>query len=320
MKIVLLDAYTADQGRAPWPGLSELGQVENHPRVGGADLKRLCEGATVLITNKTAIDADLMRTLSPTLRYVGVSATGTNIVDVEAAKQLGIAVTNVPGYSTASVAQLTIALMLSLSLDVAGHSGAAKSGGWADCPDFCFFLRPLPEWSGKTLVILGMGAIGQAVARIAEALGMRVVAATVPGADTKPDRMTLFEALAQADVVSLHCPLTPHTEKLVSKSFIDAMKPGALLINTSRGGLIDEQALVNALDEGHLGGVGLDVLSQESPPANHPLLNSHAPWAPRVLITPHMAWGTEEARARLRSEVVQNVVAWMNGSRRNRID
>lgn len=320
MKIVLLDAFTADQGRAPWPGLDELGTVTNHPRVVEQDLPRLCAGAEVLITNKAPIGGALMEQLVPTLKYVGVSATGTNIVDVEAARRLGVAVTNVPGYSTPSVAQLTIALMLALSTDVAGHASAVKGGAWASCPDFCFFLRPLPEWAGKTLVIVGLGAIGRAVARIASAFDMNVIAAAVPGAPEKSDRMPLTEALPRADVVSLHCPLTKATERMVNKAFLDAMKPGALLINTSRGGLIDEAALIDALDEGHLGGVGLDVLSVEPPAANHPLCNSHAAWAPRVIVTPHMAWGTEEARARLRSEVVHNVRAWLAGQSRNRVD
>ncbi len=320
MKIVLLDAFTADQGRAPWPGLEDLGEVTNHPRVEAENLHALCKGAEVVITNKATITAELMQKLAPHLKYVGVSATGTNIVDIEAARRLGIAVTNVPGYSAPSVAQLTMALILSLSLDVSGHASAVKGGAWASCPDFCFFLRPLPEWAGKTLAILGLGAIGSAVARMAQAFDMRVLAAAVPGAPNKPDRVPLPQALAEADVVSLHCPLTPATDRLVNKAFLDAMKPGALLINTSRGGLVDETALINALDEGHLGGVGLDVLSVEPPPPDHPLLNSHAPWAPRVIVTPHMGWGTEEARTRLRAEVVTNIRAWLGGQRRNRVD
>jgi glycerate dehydrogenase len=212
MKIVLLDAFTADQGRSPWPGLNDLGKVSNHARVGGSNIEALCEGATALITNKAVISDALMQKLSPTLRYIGVSATGTNIVDVNAAKRLGIAVTNVPGYSAPSVAQLAISLMFSLSLDVAGHSNAVKSGAWANGADFCFFLRPLPEWAGKTMAIVGHGTIGSAVANIAKALGMHVVAAQVPGAPTKSDRVPLLAALAEADVVSLHCPLTPATD------------------------------------------------------------------------------------------------------------
>ena len=320
MNIVLLDAFAADQGSSPWPGLQDLGSVTNHPRVGGHELAAICAGATALITNKVNVTGALMEQLAPTLRYVGVSATGTNIVDLQAARRLCIAVTNVPGYSTPSVAQLTVALMFSLSIDVAAHSSAAKEGAWASCPDFCFFLRPLPEWAGKTLLIVGMGGIGTSVANIATALGMRVLAAQVPGTQPRPDRIALAEALPQADVVSLHCPLTPDTDKLVNKRFLNAMKVGALLINTSRGGLVDESALLDALDEGRLGGVGLDVLNSEPPQANHPLLNSHAPWAQRVVVTPHLGWGTQEARARLRNEVVLNLQAFAKGEKRNRVD
>ena len=316
----MLDAFTADQGRSPWPGLDDLGKVSNHARVGNSSVETLCEGATAIITNKAVISLALMRKCAPTLRYIGVSATGTNIVDVNAAKALGIAVTNVPGYSAPSVAQLAISLMLSLSLDVAGHSNAVKSGAWANGADFCFFLRPLPEWAGKTMVVVGHGAIGSAVANIAKALGMQVVAAQVPGAPTKPDRVPLLTALSQADVVSLHCPLTPATDRLVNKAFLNAMKQGALLINTSRGGLVDEAALLDALDEGRIGGVGLDVLNAEPPPQNHPLLNPNAPWAQRVIVTPHIGWGTQEARERLRKEVVLNLVAFVAGERRNRVD
>jgi glycerate dehydrogenase len=320
MNIVLLDAFTADQGRSSWPGLAELGKVSNHARVGAGNVEALCEGAEAIITNKVVISQGLMEKLAGTLRYIGVSATGTNIVDVQAAKRLGIAVTNVPGYSAPSVAQLTISLMFTLSLDVAGHSNAVKSGAWANGADFCFFLRPLPEWAGKTMAVVGYGAIGSAVANIARALGMNVIAAQVPGAPTNADRIPLLLALAQADVVSLHCPLTPQTDRLVNKTFLNAMKQGALLINTSRGGLVDEAALLDALDEGRIGGVGLDVLSSEPPPANHPLLNGDAPWAQRVVVTPHIGWGTQEARERLRNEVVLNLKAFANAERRNRVE
>jgi len=320
MNIVMLDAFTADQGRSPWPGLDDLGKHSNHARVGNSSIEILCEGATAIITNKAMISEALMLKFAPTLRYIGVSATGTNIVDVNAAKKLGIAVTNVPGYSAPSVAQLAISLMLSLSLDVAGHSNAVKSGAWANGADFCFFLRPLPEWAGKTMVVVGHGAIGSAVANIAKALGMQVVAAQVPGAPIKADRVPLYTALGEADVVSLHCPLTPATDRLVNKVFLNAMKQGALLINTSRGGLVDEAALLDALDEGRIGGVGLDVLNAEPPPQNHPLLNPNAPWAQRVIVTPHIGWGTQEARERLRKEVVLNLVAFVAGERRNRVD
>jgi len=319
-RIVLLDSYTADQGCDLWPGLDELGTVSIHPRVQSEQLDELCAGADALITNKVVIGADLMQRLQPRLRYVGVSATGVNIVDVEAARALGIAVTNVPAYSTASVAQLTIGLLLQLSLDLAGHSNAAKAGRWAAGPDFSFTLRPLIEWQGKRLLLVGKGAIGSAVAAIAEAMGLKVEAAQVPGSATKQGRVALAEALPRADVVSLHCPLTPQTDKLVNSTFLSSMKPGAILLNTGRGGLVDEAALVEALEQGHLGGVGLDVLSQEPPQADMPLLSPQAPWADRVLVTPHIAWGSVEARRRLREEVSKNLAAFFAGEKRNRVD
>lgn len=317
MKIVLLDAYTADQGTETWAGLDELGEVVRFDRTPAELIATRSAGASAVVTNKVPFPADTLAAL-PSLRYIGVSATGTNIIDVAAARARGIAVTNVPGYSTESVAQLVFAFVLGLTLDVAGHSDDVKGGGWARRPDFAYFLRPLPELAGKTLVVVGQGAIGRAVARIARAFGMRVVAAAVPGSSTA-DRVPLEEALPQADVVSLHCPLTAATTHLVNRRFLALLRPGALLVNTSRGGLVDEGALVEALATGHLGGAGLDVLASEPPPFEHPLTNPRAPWAKKVLVTPHIAWGTVEARARLRSEVVENLRAFLRGGERNRV-
>ena len=263
------------------------------------------------------LDGALLRAL-PRLRYIGVSATGTNVVDLAAAREHHIAVTNVPGYSTESVAQLVFAQLLHLAVDVAGHSAAVKAGAWARTPDFCFFQRPLIEWAGKTLVIVGLGAIGRAVARIAAGFGMTVIAAAVPGSSSS-GRTPLAEALPRADAVTLHCPLTPATERLVDARFLAQLRPGAMLVNTSRGGLIDEPALVAALAAGHLGAVALDVLGQEPPPPDHPLTNPAAPWAGRVLVTPHLAWGTVESRARLRREVAENLAAFLRGEPRNRV-
>jgi len=322
MRIVFLDSFTADQGQGigAWPGLESLGSVTLHERTAGLSLSELCKDADAIITNKAIVSAELMKSLQPRLRYVGVSATGTNIVDAAAARALGIAVTNVPAYSTESVAQLTIALMLQLYLDVSGHDTAVKQGRWASCPDFSFFLHTLPELTGKTMVIVGMGTIGGAVARIATAFGMRIIAAAVPGRPRQPDRMPLSEALPQADVVSLHCPLSTQTEGLVDAGFLAQMKPGALLINTARGGLVNESALAAAIVEGRIGGAGLDVLSKEPPPADNPLLRVGNTGKGRLVITPHIAWGSEPARTRLRHETVQNLAAFARGERRNRVD
>ncbi len=318
-RIVVLDAFAADQGEpGAWPGLDALGETLIHPRTPPALVVERCRGAEAVVTNKVGLVVDSIAAL-PHLRYVGVTATGTNVVDIEAARARGIAVTNVPGYAAESVAQLAFALVLHLTLDVAGHGAAVRAGRWSRSDDFCFFLRPLSELSGKTLVVLGWGDIGRAVARIAAGFGMKVLPAAVPGSASR-GRAALSEALPAADVVSLHCPLTPSTVNLVDRRFLALLKPRAVLVNTSRGGLVDEAALVDALASGRLGGAGLDVLSQEPPPADHLLANPGAPWADRVVVTPHLAWGTVEARARLRSQVVENLRAFFAGNRLNRVD
>jgi glycerate dehydrogenase len=321
MRIVLLDSFAADQGAPGWTEIAPLGDVVLYPRTPPETVIERSRGATAIITNKVVLGAAQFADL-PDLRFIGVSATGTNVVDIEAARARGIAVTNVPGYSTESVAQLVFALVLHFTTAVARHDSAAKRGDWARSPDFCLFLAPLTELAGKTLVIVGKGAIGTAVARIGTAFGMRVIAAAVPGrpgASADP-RMPLAEALGQADVVSLHCPLSPATNRLVNNDFLAALKPGAILINTSRGGLIDEAALLSALASGRLGGSGLDVLATEPPPADHPLLTANAPWSSRLVVTPHIAWGTLEARLRLQNEVARNLAAFQQGQRRNRVD
>jgi glycerate dehydrogenase len=322
-KIVLLDSFAVDQGEpdSVWHGLRALGELTTYPQTVAAEVVSRCHGdVTAVLTNKVAIAADHLAAL-PALRYVGVTATGTNVIDLEAARAAGIAVTNVPGYATESVAELVFALILHFSHDVAGHNASVKAGLWAASPDFCFFRRPLIELAGKTLVIVGSGAIGGAVGRIGEAFGMRVVRAAVPGAPARADapRVPLFEALPLADVVSLHCPLTDATRGLVGAAFLRALPAQAILINTGRGALVDEEALRRALGTGHLGGVGLDVLHDEPPPPSHPLADPRAPWAARVVITPHIGWGTVEARRRLVSEVESNLKAFFDGQSRNRV-
>jgi glycerate dehydrogenase len=320
VRIVILDSFTADQGEdSAWEALGRLGEVAVHPRTPPAAVVERSRDAEVLITNKVIIGPETIAAL-PKLRYIGVTATGTNVVDLAAARARDIAVTNVPGYAAESVAQLTFALILHLGLDVAAHSQAVKAGRWAATEDFCFFLRRLPELSGKTLVLLGLGAIGSAVARIAAGFGMKVVAAVVPGSPTTAGRVPLTEAIPAADVISLHCPLTPATANLVDRKFLSLMKKSAYLVNTSRGGLIHEADLVGALSRGHLAGVGLDVLAREPPPADHPLTDPKAPYAGRVIVTPHLGWGTVEARARVRQQVADNLAAFVAGARLNRVD
>jgi glycerate dehydrogenase len=320
VRIVVLDSFAADQGEdAAWESLAGLGELAVHPRTAASAIVERAHGAEAIITNKAVIGPETIAAL-PSLRYVGVSATGTNVVDLDAARARGIAVTNVPGYAAESVAQLTFALILHLAIDVSAHSSAVKAGRWAATEDFCFFLRRLPELSGKTLVVLGLGAIGNAVARIAAGFGMQVIAAAVPGSLTTRGRVPLADALPEADVITLHCPLTAATANLVDRKFLGQVKRGVILINTSRGGLINEADLVGALSRGHLGGVGLDVLAREPPPADHPLTDPRAPYAGRVLVTPHLGWGTVEARARVRQQVAENLGAFVAGQRLNRVD
>lgn len=316
--ITILDAFTTDQGDASvWTPLEAMGRATVHAHTPPDQVAARCAGADTVLTNKAPLPAAVIAQLSD-LRYVGVMATGTNIVDLAACRERGIVVTNVPGYSTASVAQLVIALMLHFTNDVAGHAARVRQGDWSRSRDFCFFTKPLHELAGKRLLIIGAGAIGRAVARLAEAFGMEVIYGQVPGSASS-DRVPLDRALPTADVISLHCPLTEATRHLVDDGFLARCKPGAILINTGRGPLIDEHALATALAAGHLGGVGLDVLSAEPPPASHPLLRADAPWHDRLAITPHVAWGTVEARQRLVAEVVANLAAFRAGEVRNRV-
>jgi glycerate dehydrogenase len=319
VRIVVLDSFAADQGeQAGWTELEALGEAVVYPRTPPGEVVGRARDAEAIVINKVVIGAETIAAL-PALRYIGVSATGTNVVDLVTARARGIAVTNVPGYAAESVAQLTFAMILELAIDVAAHSAAVKAGRWADTEDFCFFLRRLPELSGKTLVVLGMGAIGGAVARIGAGFGMKVIAAAVPGSSSV-ERVPLADALPLADVVSLHCPLTSATANFVDRKFLSLMKKTAILINTSRGGLIHEADLIGALSRGHLGGVGLDVLAREPPVAEHPLTDANAPYADRVLVTPHLGWGTVEARSRVRKQVAANFRAFVAGARLNRVD
>jgi len=318
MRIVLLDSFTTDQGDTSWTELRALGELTVFPRTEPAWVRERCAGADALLTNKVVLSAAVMAAL-PDLRYIGLTSTGTNVVDLDAARARGIAVTNVPAYSTESVAELVFAIILHFAFRAGEHDAAVKAGRWAAGPDFCFFLAPLRELHGKTLVVVGLGAIGKAVARIGAAFGMRIVAAAVPGS-TRQDRVPLDQALPIADVVSLHCPLGPATRALVNRAFLAALKPGAILVNTSRGPIVDEGALLEALRAGRLGGVGLDVLEREPPAPDHPLLDKNAPWSERLLVTPHLAWGTVESRRRLAAEVARNLAAFQAGERRNRVD
>jgi len=310
MKIVLPDAYTANPGDLSWEGLTQLGDCTFYERTRLDQMIERCAGAAAVLTNKAVLNADIIKAL-PDLRYIGVCATGYNMVDMNAAKEGGIVVTNVPAYSTASVAQLVFALILELTHGVGKHSQSVAAGNWQSCPDFSFSLQPLIELNGRTLGIIGFGDIGGAVAKIGLAFGMKVLASRRNWKQPPPDGVTPAETdeiFANSDIISLHCPLTDETRHLVGERTIGLMKPSAYLINTGRGPLVDEQALAAALHAEQIAGAGLDVLSAEPPSGGNPLIG-----APHCLVTPHIGWATREARARLIDQVTRNLSAWVSG-------
>jgi glycerate dehydrogenase len=313
MRIVVLDGFTLNPGDLSWDQLTALGPCDIYDRTADAELIGRAAPAEILLTNKTNIGRAELQAL-PQLKFIGILATGTNVVELEAARERGIVVSNVPAYGTASVAQTTLALLLELTQHVGHHAWTVRQGRWAQCADWCYWEWPLLELDGLNLGIVGLGRIGTAVAQIAAALGMRVLVST-PGARLVPTfvrRVDLETLLRQSDVVSLHCPLTPQTRLLLNAQRLAWMKPSALLLNTSRGQLIDEAALADALNSGRLAGAGLDVLAVEPPPADHPLVH-----AKNCLITPHLAWGTRAARARLLRVAVANVRAFLAGTPAN---
>lgn len=309
MQIVILDARTANPGDLSFANLDALGNVVVYPYSEPSEVLPRARAAEVVITNKAVLDRQVLAEL-PQLRLISVSATGTNVVDLAAASERGIVVCNVPGYSTASVAQHTLALLLELTQAVGTHSASAKSGGWSAQQDFSYWEQELVELEGRILGIVGFGAIGKRVAAIAQALGMQVLVHTRtpdPHASVEfTDLDTLFE---RADVVTLHCPLTEDTRHLVNAARLARMKPEAYLINTSRGPLVDEAALAHALEQKIIRGAAVDVLSSEPPPPDNPLLQ-----APGCLVTPHIAWATRASRKRLLETTTENVRAFLLGS------
>jgi glycerate dehydrogenase len=314
MKIVVIDGYTLNPGDLTWDDLRALGKCEIHERSTDAELLSRSLEAEILLTNKMEVRARHMERL-PKLRYIGVTATGYNIVDVAVARERNIVVTNVPAYGTASVAQMTFALLLELCHRTGHHAQTVRDGRWASSPDFCYWDFPLVELDGLTMGIIGLGRIGHAVARLAQAFGIKVIAAgrskpaDLPAEIAWADLETL---LRTSDVVSLHCPLTPETKHMINAERLKLMKPTAFLLNTSRGPLIDEAALAAALHAGQIAGAGLDVLSVEPPPADHPLYA-----APNCFITPHISWATRAARSRLMRVAVENVRAFIDGKPQN---
>lgn len=313
MRIVVLDGFTLNPGDLSWNELKSIGECEIYDRSPPDDVVPRAGDAEIVLTNKTVLTRDQIQNL-PKLKYIGVLATGYNVVDVAAARERNIPVTNVPTYGTRSVAQHTFALLLELTQHVGHHARTVRDGRWTKSPDFCYWDHPLVELHNLTLGIVGFGRIGTAVGEIASAFGMKVLASRAtrqssPSAIQFVDLETLFR---QSDVVSLHCPLTPQTRNLVNQERLAMMKPSAFLLNTSRGPLIDEPALVEALNSGRIAGAALDVLSVEPPTADNPLLR-----AKNCLITPHIAWATRAARSRLMQIAVANVRAFLDGRPEN---
>ena len=310
MKIIVLDGYGLNPGDLSWKGMEALGELTVYDRTSPSELLARSEGAETLITNKTLITAEDMASL-PQLKYIGVLATGYNVVDIDAAKACGIVVTNIPAYSTASVAQMVFAHILNITQRVGYYADENKQGRWTKNADFCYWDTQLVELQGKKMGIVGFGNIGQATARIAQAFGMEVCVYSSKPQFVLPSgikKMDLDELFAECDVISLHCPLTPDTKEMVNAERLSKMKSNAILINTGRGPLINEQDLANALNEGRIAAAGLDVLSVEPSVEGNPLLTAR-----NCFITPHIAWATLEARTRLMEIAVQNLKSYLNG-------
>ncbi len=314
MKIVVLDGYTLNPGDLSWDGLKSLGDCTIYERTPPEKVVARAQDAQIVLTNKAVLDRAAIERL-PNLQYIGVIATGYNIVDVDAASEREIPVTNVPTYGTHSVAQMVFALLLELTQRVGHHAHTVREGRWSSSEDFCYWDYRLVELHGLTMGIVGFGRIGRAVSRIALGFGMKVLIYDIyivrpEVADVEfVDLDTLF---TRSDVVTLHCPLTPETDGLVDAERLAQMKPSAFLINTSRGAVVNERDLVEALEAGGIAGAGLDVLAAEPAERDSPLLS-----APNCLVTPHIAWATRAARARLMKAVVQNVSAFLRGSPQN---
>jgi glycerate dehydrogenase len=314
MSIVVLDGFTMNPGDLSWERFARLGEYTVYDRTLPEETLQRAKGAKIVLTNKTLLDRAVLAEL-PELEYIGVLATGYNVVDLEAANRQGIVVTNVPSYSTASVAQMAFAHILNLTNRVGLHADSVRDGDWAAAEDFCYWKTPQVELDSLKIGIVGFGQTGQMTARLARAFGMSVLVASRSRPESLPDGMTwveLDELFRQADLVSLHVPLTAETERMVDRDRLATMKPTAMLINTGRGGLVDEAALAEALNEGRLAGAGLDVLSSEPPAANNPLLTAR-----NCFVTPHIAWATGAARGRLMQVAIDNIRVFLDGSPQN---
>ncbi|MDU9389943.1 2-hydroxyacid dehydrogenase [Pseudomonas japonica] len=310
---VFLDHSSLDLGDLDLGGLRDcFARFDVHPATAPEQIVERLRGASVAISNKVVLDATTIKAC-PELKLILVAATGTNNVDLQAAREQGIVVSNCQGYGTPSVAQHTLALLLALATRLPDYQQAVAAGKWAEAKQFCLLDFPIVELEGKTLGLLGHGELGGAVARLAEAFGMRVLLGQLPGRPPREDRLSLEELLPQVDALTLHCPLNDNTRHMIGAAQLALLKPGAFIVNTARGGLIDEQALADALRAGHLGGAASDVLSVEPPVNGNPLLAGDIP---RLIVTPHSAWGAVEARQRIVDQLGENARAFLAGTPR----
>ncbi len=310
--IVVLDGHTLNPGDLSWDAIGTLGQLIVHDHTPPEQVVERAVGGEIVFTNKSLLPAEAIKALS-SLQYIGVLATGYNVVDIDAAREQSIPVTNIPAYGTASVAQMTFALILELTQQPALHDASVRAGDWTACPDFCYWKKPLVELDGLTLGLVGYGAIGQAVARLGQAFGMKILVHTRTVREEADTRFVDCETLfAEADVVRLHCPLTDENQGFENAKLLSQMKPPAFLINTARGPLVNEADLAKALNEEHITGAATDVLSVEPPPPDNPLFD-----AKNLIITPHIGWATRAARERLVNIAADNLRAFLNGTPQN---
>lgn len=320
MKIVILDAHTTNPGDLSWDFLYNYAdEVVIYERTAQIDVVNRAKGAEILIINKTILGKEELDALAPELEYIGLQSTGYNVVDLEAAADNGVTVCNIPAYSTNAVAQQVFAFILHFANQVDLHSASVHSGGWCSCPDFCYWNAPLSELNGKILGIIGFGSIGSRVAEIGEAFGMKILVNSRTKKDLNgfktAENTDLNTLLEKSDYITCHCPLTPETTGMINKETISKMKKSAVLINTSRGPVVDEQALSDALNNGRISGAAVDVLSVEPAKSDNPLLS-----AKNCVITPHIAWAAKETRARLVGILEDNLRCYLNGKSQNKVN
>lgn len=311
MKIVILDAYTLNPGDLSWEPLKAFGELTIYERTPKGLVVERCREAEIVLTNKAVLDRETLKQL-PTLKFIAVTATGYNVVDVDAAKEQGVLVSNIVGYGAPSVAQHVFALLLELTNQVGIHHASVQAGGWVDATDWCYWKQPLVELNGLTMGIVGLGKIGTQVAAIASAFGMRVIYYSRTPKEVPYEAVDSNQIFEESDVISFHCPLTPETQRMLSAARLKAMKDTAYVINTGRGDLIDEAALAQALAQGEIAGAAVDVLSAEPPQSDNPLLT-----APNCIITPHQAWASQASRQRLMDILIENIRCFIAGTPQN---